>query len=236
MSMTLLAIESSGPGCSAAVWRDGGVAAARRVALVRGHAAALMPVVRDTVAAAGVAWDALAAIVVTVGPGSFTGIRVGLAAARGLGLALDIPVHGVTSFEAAAWAATDGAAASGPVAVLIDSGRAGGFLQLFDATLGPSGAPCALALDALPAALPPPPCMVAVVGAVVSEVVDAVVGALPTDRLGERRVVAVAPDAAALAALAAARLAAGGTFLPAAPVYLRPPDATVPRAGGRLRP
>jgi len=221
--MSVLAIESSGPGCSAAVWQDGGVIAARRVALERGHAAALLPVVRDTMVAAALAWDALAAIAVTVGPGSFTGIRVGLAAARGLGLALGVPVHGVTSFEAAAWAA---AAVAGDVAlaVLIDSGRAGAFLQSFDAALTPCGAPRAIELDVLPAALPPPPCTVAMVGR------------LPAERLGGRPIVAVTPDAAALAALVGARLARGGGFLPASPVYLRPPDATVPPDGGRLRP
>src|SRR5258708_36062277 len=115
--MGLLAIESSGHGCSAAIWRAGTVIAVRRVALEQGHAAALMPLVRDVMLEAGLAWSALEAIGVTIGPGSFTGIRVGLAAARGLGLALGIPVEGVTSFEAMAWSVPMAARGAGLVTV-----------------------------------------------------------------------------------------------------------------------
>src|SRR5271163_505984 len=142
--MALLAIETSGSGCSAAVWWADALVAERRVGLDRGHAAALLPLVRDAMAdaaAAGLAWCDLAAVGVTVGPGSFTGIRVGLAAARGFGLALGIPVLGVTSFEAIAWGVPAAARAGGALAVVIDSGRVSRFLQAFDAALRPLGPP-----------------------------------------------------------------------------------------------
>jgi len=224
--MALLAIETSGPGCSAALWRDGALIAAQRVALAHGHAAALLPLVEATMAEAargGLAWGDLAAIAVTVGPGSFTGIRVGLAAARGLGLALDRPVLGVSSFEAIAWGLAPAVRAGRPLAVLIDSGRASRFLQCFDADLAPRGPPAAVELAALAVALPPPPCLVVASGS-------------PPPGLAEARaVVAAVPDAAALAALAGARRAAGGAFLPPSALYLRAPDAALPRAGGRIR-
>lgn len=224
-STTLLAIESSGPGCSAALWRDGHVIASRRRALVRGHAAALPPLIEETARAAGLDWADLSAVAVTVGPGSFTGIRVGLAAARGFGLALGVPVHGVSSFEAIAWSLPARTRGGGTLAVLIDSGRASRFVQAFDAALRPLGAPVAIELDLLAEALPPPPCVLAIGGG----------GALPAAIAGERPIVAAAPDAVPLAELAGARRAAGGAFLAPTALYLRPPDATVPRAGGRIR-
>jgi tRNA threonylcarbamoyladenosine biosynthesis protein TsaB len=224
--MALLAIETSGAGCSVAVWRAGGLVAQRRVALDRGHAAALLPLVQAAMvdaAAAGLAWRDLAAIAVTVGPGSFTGIRVGLAAARGFGLALGVPVLGVTSFEAIAWGVPEAARAAGALAVVIDSGRASRFLQSFDRDLQPLAPPGAVELDALADALPAPPCLVAAAGP------------LPAALAGGRPIVAAVPDAAVLAALAAARRAQGGGFLPPSACYLRPPDAIAPRAGGRIR-
>jgi tRNA threonylcarbamoyladenosine biosynthesis protein TsaB len=225
--MTLLAIESSGAGCSAALCRDGHVIAQRRVALTRGHAAALPPLVDETMRASGLDWPALGAIAVSVGPGSFTGIRVGLAAARGFGLALGVPVLGVSSFEVVAHGVPARARGTGTLAVLIDSGRASVFVQAFDAALRPLADPRAVELAGLAAALPPPPGVLAVTGEAM--------GALPTDLAGGRTVFPAAPDAAPLAALAAARRAAGTAFLAPTALYLRPPDATVPRAGGRIR-
>jgi tRNA threonylcarbamoyladenosine biosynthesis protein TsaB len=222
--MTLLAVESSGPGCSAALWRDGHVVAARRVPLTRGHAAALPPLVDETMRGAALGFETVDAVAVTVGPGSFTGIRVGLAAARGFGLALGVPVLGVTSFEAIAWSVPARARGQGALVVLIDSGRASRFLQAFDAALQPLAEPVAIELAALAASLPPPPCVLVASGA------------LDPAIAGGRPVVAAAPDAAALAELAGARHRAGGAFLPPSALYLRPPDATVPRAGGRIRP
>jgi len=224
--MALLAVETSGSGCSVAVWHSGALVAQRRVALDRGHAAVLLPLVRDAMAdaaASGLTWRDLAAVGVTVGPGSFTGIRVGLAAARGFGLALGIPVLGVTSFEAIAWGVPEAARANGALAVVIDSGRANRFLQAFDPQLRALAPPGAVELGALADALPAPPCLVAAVGP------------LPAALAGGRPIVAAVPDAAMVAALVAARRAGGGAFLPPSAFYLRPPDASPPQAGGRIR-
>jgi tRNA threonylcarbamoyladenosine biosynthesis protein TsaB len=227
--MTVLAIETSGPGCSAALWRTGAILAERRIALAQGQAAALLPLVRDVmadaaIAAAGLDWGALEAIGVTVGPGSFTGIRVGLAAARGFGLALGVPVHGVTSFEAIAWAVPAAARGQGALAVAIDSGRASRFIQAFDAKLQPLGPPAAVELGALAEAWPAPPCLIAAVGP------------LPEAAAGGRPIVAMLPDAVPLACLVADRRMRGASFLPPSALYLRPPDAAVPPGGGRIRP
>src|SRR5690348_13641272 len=100
--MNILAFDTSGAVCAAAVLRGGVLAARRAAPMERGHAQALAPMLADTMAEAGLGFDALDAIGVTVGPGAFTGIRIGLATARGIGLAAALPVYGVTGFAAIA--------------------------------------------------------------------------------------------------------------------------------------
>lgn len=85
---------ATGHELSLALVRGGHVLAERQEALVRGHAEALMPMVQDLLSGAP---DRPSRLVVEIGPGSFTGLRVGIAAARALGLAWDVPVQGVRS-------------------------------------------------------------------------------------------------------------------------------------------
>lgn len=100
--MLILAIDTALAACSAAIVRDGETLAARQVEMTRGHAEALAPIVAELVTEAGVAIGDLDRIAVTVGPGTFTGLRVGIAFARGLGLALEVPVIGISTTEAVA--------------------------------------------------------------------------------------------------------------------------------------
>ncbi len=82
--MRLLAIDTALAACSAAIFDfDKGVIASETLPMVRGHAEALIPLIGRVVETAGIDYAALDRIVVTVGPGSFTGLRVGVAAARG---------------------------------------------------------------------------------------------------------------------------------------------------------
>ena len=138
----ILAIDTSAAQCAVALLGEGR-AHARREAMARGHAEALFPMIEALLAEAGVSFDALARIAVCTGPGSFTGLRIGIGAARGLALALDVPAVGVSRFEALA------AAAGGPVAVAL-AGRPGtAFLQSFDAALTPAHEPRVIAAEAL---------------------------------------------------------------------------------------
>src|SRR6266853_3397229 len=122
--MKVLAFDSSAAACSAAVRDgDGGLLAHRFESLARGHAERLMPMLRAVMAEAGLAFAALDLIAVTTGPGSFTGIRVGLAAARGLALASGLPILGVTAFEALAQAVSPVERAGLGLLVAIDSRR-----------------------------------------------------------------------------------------------------------------
>ena len=113
--MILLAIDTASTLCAACIHDS---AAGRELGravldLGKGHAEHLMGVVHDAMAQAGVDFSALERIAVAVGPGSFTGIRVGVSAARGFAMALKIPAVGVTTLEAIA-AAPWSVVANGP--------------------------------------------------------------------------------------------------------------------------
>src|SRR5881396_4054310 len=100
--MLILAIDTALDACAAAVLDTsaGGVIALESQAMKRGHAEASMPLIARVMKASGVAFAALDRIAATTGPGSFTGLRVGLSAARGIALAAGKPVVGVTTLTA----------------------------------------------------------------------------------------------------------------------------------------
>ncbi|MBE9552024.1 MAG: tRNA (adenosine(37)-N6)-threonylcarbamoyltransferase complex dimerization subunit type 1 TsaB, partial [Proteobacteria bacterium] len=118
--------------CSAALWLDGAPGPYRHAVMRRGHGEALMPMVAEIMDEAGLDFAGLQAIAVTTGPGAFTGIRIGLSAARGFALAAGLPVVGVTTLEAVA-AAQD--SEGHPLLVALDSKRDDIYVQLF----GPDG-------------------------------------------------------------------------------------------------
>ena len=100
--MLILAIDTALDACAAAVLdtEAGKLIAQESQAMKRGHAEALMPLIGRVIAQSGVAFASLDRIAVTTGPGSFTGLRVGLSAARGIALAANKPVVGVTTLTA----------------------------------------------------------------------------------------------------------------------------------------
>jgi tRNA threonylcarbamoyladenosine biosynthesis protein TsaB len=100
--MLILAIDTALDACSAGVLDTG---AGRLIAqesqpMKRGHAEAVMPLIARVIKQAGLAFTRLDRIAVTTGPGSFTGLRVGLSAARGIALAADKPIVGLTTLAA----------------------------------------------------------------------------------------------------------------------------------------
>ena len=124
--MLILGIEASGNSASAAVV-DGGVCrGTMRLEARFGHAGVLTVEIDAMLKKAGVDYAALQYIAVGCGPGSFTGIRVGLAAAVGYGLALGVPVYGVSSLEAMA------GCEAGVSLSLMDTRRGGVFAQMFE--------------------------------------------------------------------------------------------------------
>lgn len=96
----ILGFDTSGPHCAAALLRGETVIASAGEAMSKGQAERLMVLLEEVLQSGGVNWSDLDAIAVGVGPGNFTGIRIGVSAARGLALGLNIPAYGVTGFEA----------------------------------------------------------------------------------------------------------------------------------------
>ena len=221
--MRVLGIDTATGGCSAALWQDGRILARRRLLTQRGQADALMPMVKDVVDEAGCGFAGIDRIGVTVGPGAFTGLRIGLDAARGLALALDRPVAGITTFEAIAHGLDPAPdlGAAGVLAVAIDSRRGDLFVELFGPGLTPRGAPAAFAPRDFVAALPAGAWLA---GDGLALAADALAGRPDLTFAGGDGV----PDAAVVAALAAGRDPAAA--LPPTPVYLRAPDVKLPGA------
>lgn len=222
---TILALDSATAACSAAVLSGGRIAARRFAPMTTGHAQALVPLIQAVMAESGVTFQALDQIAVTVGPGAFTGLRVGLAAAQGIALAAGKPIGGVTTLAAVAHAARASAREGAVLLVAIESKRREVFVQSFAADLSPLDAPAAILPEDLCAHVPAG--ALAVAGDAAGRAAEALAGC---GRSASIVIDAIHPDAAHVAAVAAARLASGRALLPARPLYLRAPDVTVARA------
>ena len=216
----ILAMDTSGPVCAAGLF-DGSVEIARRTPeLGRGHAERIVDLCAEMLGDAGAAWSDLGLVVVTVGPGSFTGVRAGVAAARGLALSLDVPARGVSTLES--MGGPDAPPASSYM-VALDARRGEVYAQPF----APTGEPLAG-----PALLPPeraarllPEGAVEVVGSGASAVVEAAAAMNRPVRIGSREGVphtAAQPD---IRDVALAALRAGKDAAPPEPLYLRSADA-----------
>ena len=123
----VLAIDTAAPRLQLALLRADGVVDTSIDDLAQGHAEIIFPRIAALLSRNDLAYENLTRIAVTTGPGSFTGLRIGLSAARGLALALDIPVIGVPSLLAISLAAP----AQRPVAVLLDARRDEAYFQTF---------------------------------------------------------------------------------------------------------
>jgi tRNA threonylcarbamoyladenosine biosynthesis protein TsaB len=240
--MKLLALDTACSACSVAVRADGAIIASRAVAMRQDHAEALVPMVIDVMGEASVSFGDLDVVAVTLGPGSFTGLRTGMAAAKGFALAYDLPIVGVTSLEAVALAAWQAAPRELPfpsLTVALETRRQSVFLQSFDPDRTPLNEPVAVTLEEAVEALPKNGTVLA--GDAASRIVLAM-----DEGIKKKNVLLIdsvtGPDARYVAEIAAGRWVEGGTGDVAgkpgrsvAPLYVQPPEAKRPVAGGRLR-
>ncbi len=219
--MIVLALDTALEACSVAVTRAGDPLSVRRESMARGHQERLAPLVAEAMVDAGLGFEALDRIAVTVGPGSFTGLRVGLAFAKAMSLALDIPCLGVGTLEGLA-ASSPGWAEEPLLLAVLDARREHVYLQAF--TYGaPLTEPANLSIAealALGARLGVQACTPGMGS-------GAALLGLNVRAAEERTQI----DPVALAGLAAARPAPGGR---PKPLYLRAPDAQTIAERARL--
>jgi tRNA threonylcarbamoyl adenosine modification protein YeaZ len=147
---TLLAIDTAAPRLQLALLQ-GKTADVSIDEIAQGHAEILFDRIAALLARNATAYADLTRIAVTTGPGSFTGLRIGLSAARGLALALDIPVVGVPSITAISLAAPAGQ----PTAILLDARRGEAYFQRFAAPGAPETPPELLPMEVARGAIPP---------------------------------------------------------------------------------
>ena len=227
---TILALDAAAGACSVALFADGMVQRREWTKMARGHAEALTPMVAAVMADQD--YDGLDAVAVTIGPGAYTGLRIGLATARGLALAAQLPVIGVSSFKAVARGARAAGTPVGPLLVVLETKRDDLYVQCLDTDLMATCEPTCLKPEAVAAAFPalwevPEP--VTIAGDAVARLFDVLT---PTCRAtaadGDGLV-----DAAFVAAEAAEILSKGALpkdLPPPRPLYLRPPIVSPPSA------
>lgn len=227
---TILAFDTSADFCAAALVRDDAVLAAESLAMSRGHAEALVPLVQKLCAETDVDLQDIDLIGVTIGPGSFTGVRTGIAAAKGFALAADCPAIGVSSLHAVAFGARD--TGSAPLLVLLDTRRTDYFAQMFTASAEPVDEPgvydTAGVSDLIRRHAP------AVTGNAVGRFRE------ETEPAVHEGLAALAgtgtPEPAVVATLAQSILTIRGVAPDTlSPLYLRAPEAKIPPRGGRLK-
>lgn len=185
-----------------------------------------MPMVDAVMRKAGLPPAELDVVATTVGPGSFTGIRVGIAAARGIALAAHARLLGVTSFEAVAAGGAPERGRSGFLLVALESRREDLFVQLFDAALDPLGRPASVQPGDLGAVVD-----AAIGGAPLLIAGDAAPRAAPllTARPGTARLEGTTPIAIGALRAVLRRPWLEGSGASVRPLYLRPPGVTLSR-------
>lgn len=221
--MRILAFECATIRCSAAVWEDGAIRAHAASDAAHGATETLVPMLERVLGEAGTAVAAIDRLAVTVGPGHFTGLRAGLAVARGIVLATGVPAVAVTTLEAVAAATARADRRGRQILVAIDSKRTEPYLQIFDETLTPVSEAMACAVEDFVSLQRHGPALL-----VAGDAGPAVAEALR--RVGRDVVLApgpAQPDAAVVAALAAERAPVDG---PLRPFYLHAPAVKLPLA------
>jgi tRNA threonylcarbamoyladenosine biosynthesis protein TsaB len=214
--MRMLAIDTALAACAAAVLdTDHGIVASESLPMVRGHAEALIPLIARIMKRSDMTFRDLGRIAVTTGPGSFTGVRVGLAAARGFGVATGVPVVGVSTLSvyAAPYLASNG---KYPVVAAIDARHEHVFLQVFGSGGQTIVSPRLARLsEAIRAASGPPAYLV---GSAARAIADGLAKNAPPRAVDPRE----APDIVWVAQIGAVTPQAKST---PNPQYLRAPDA-----------
>lgn len=242
--MRVLALDTSTAACSAAIWDtacvSGHLIAHRYEPMDRGQSEALAPMIHEVLRDAGAAVREMDLLAVTTGPGAFTGVRIGLAMARSLGMSASLPVLGVSTMEAVAHGVPQAKRAGAWLVVVMDTKRDDVYVQTFDPLLAPVGSPEIILPDEIMRVMDGIPGNedILMAGDAAGRVVTYLRG---PDLCGPGRDIRalqdiVLPDAAVVAAISAAGDLPTPDMPFPTPIYLRPPYAKISLTGGKLRP
>ena len=221
---TILAFDTSGPHCAAALLMGGKVVASRHEEMKRGQAERLFPMLDEVMGKVGAVWEELDAIGVGVGPGNFTGIRISVSAARGLALSLGKPAIGVNTFDINFEMVNR---PPGRVAAAIPGPRQGVYVQIFQDGL-PEGAPLLEPAETLPNA-PWNRSIETLIGSGEDRFCQSLAidlgAANPSNTPKALPLPYPTEFTSTLARIAAERLETSSNLPRPAPLYIRPPDA-----------
>ena len=224
--MKILSIDTALSNCSTAIWDDGEILGANSLELSKGHVEILMPMIKNLVEKTGSKFTDLDMIAVTIGPGSFTGLRTGLSAAHGLALALNIPVHGVTTLEAVAFSVfsqLEEGIKNIPLFVVLETKRADLYFQQFTAGGLPKSEPLAVLPEVVIRLLPNSPIWVA------GDACDRFLSSVPVNKAAKIKIATECrfPKPQHVAEIASRRLHCAKK---ATPFYIHPPAAILPNS------
>ena len=229
--MKILAMDTAAAACSVALWDTDHISQHDFQEMSRGHAAELIPIVQGVLDKAGLGIEGLDALAVTIGPGAFTGLRIGLSSARGFATASGLAVIGVTTLESLSRAVPFSERKAMPLLCCLDAKRADIYAQVFDDMGQALGEPVARLPDDVLSLLPEKSGPVLVAG----DCYERMREALNSKGYEAHQSSAYLPDARFVAEIAAERGLKDYKGVPSA-LYIRPPDAALPKNGGRLRP
>ncbi|WNK00166.1 tRNA (adenosine(37)-N6)-threonylcarbamoyltransferase complex dimerization subunit type 1 TsaB [Thalassospiraceae bacterium LMO-JJ14] len=222
----VLGIDTATSGCAVALCRDGERLADARERMARGQSEALLPMINDVMDRSGVDFADIDAIAVTRGPGAFTGLRIGLAAARALALAIARPCLGIITFDIllAQVLETDALESADALVIAVESKREELFIALFNPQGGPIGEAAVLRPEQVGGLLEG--CRrVVVAGDGGARVAEALGANFDVRHLHDVDI----PDPCVIARIGYNNLNIRDNF-PATPLYLRPPDVSLPKA------
>ncbi len=220
--MKVLAFDTATSFCSITILQNNSILTEVREIADRGHAEVLLPLIEKVLLEAKLHYQDLDLLAVTVGPGAFTGIRIGLATARSLALATKLPLIGITNFDALVGAIHKSEIAGRNIIVILETKRSDFYVSIYDASLSVLVEPKVIEGPELEDLLPK--------GRVLA-VGDAVDRALPfiKSRVADITVSnsEIHVDTAIVAKLAAEIFAAGAPEERPIPFYLKPPNVNV---------
>ena len=217
-STVLLSIDTSIGPCSVAISRGAEILAYAHIEDFHQQSKQLVPLCESALKVAGLTYQDMDGVCATVGPGSFTSIRVGMATAKATAFALSKPYYGVSTLQVIASAHTNSTI---PILAAFDAHRGEAYVQLFNADVTSVGEPEALPYAELLSKYTQSELMV--VGNAAPKIKELLSG-MTSWKFSQENV----PDARKVSAFVNANIGKNESVFSASPIYIRPPDAKIP--------